>query len=97
MHASEKLSYDMSSMGGKTTESVDGAVIMGNNFASMVDADNAQMLLITYNKDDATQFSNATTAANFVSDKLINDYGKVSAAMVGYGFGQWADIHCSPV
>ncbi len=82
MHASEKLSYDMSSMGGKTTESVDGAVIMGNNFASMVDADNAQMLLITYNKDDATQFSNATTAANFVSDKLINDYGKVSAAMV---------------
>ncbi len=82
MHASEKLSYDMSSMGGKTTESVDGAVIMGNNFASMVDADNAQMLLITYNKDDASQFTNATTAANFVSDKLINDYGKVSAAMV---------------
>ena len=70
MHASEKLSYDMASMGGKTTESVDGAIIAGQNFETAVDQSSAPMLLITFNKDDATQLPIAVGAANWVSDAL---------------------------
>ena len=81
MHASEKLSYDISSMGGTSSESVDGAHIMADNFSSMVDTGNAQVLLITYDKNSTAQFTNATAAATFVCDKLINDYGKISTAM----------------
>ena len=51
MHASEKLSYDISSMGGTSSASVDGAHIMADNFSSMVDTGNAQVLLITYDKN----------------------------------------------
>ena len=70
MHASEKLSYDMASMGGKTTESVDGAIIANQNFETAADQSSAPMLLITFDKADATQAPIAIAAATSVSDAL---------------------------
>ena len=87
MHASEKLSYDVASMGGDSTESVDGAIIISEHFASMVDTDTAQMMLITYDKNSADQYNAAKAAASFVSTQLVSTaadgYGsKISSAMV---------------
>ena len=87
MHASESLSYEVSSMGGNSTESVDGALIMSENFSSMVETDNLPVVLLTYDYSDestkAEKLANATKVANRVQDALINDYdGKISTAMV---------------
>ena len=87
MHASEKLSYDISSMGGSTSESVDGAHIAGENFMQMVDTSNAQVYLITYDKNSTTQFDAAKTVATNAKTYLEKStadggYGKVSTAMI---------------
>ena len=70
MHASDSLSYDMESMGGKTTESVDGAIIAGQSFETAADQSSAPMLLITFDKEDASKAAIAAEAATYVSDAL---------------------------
>jgi len=87
MHASESLSYEVASMGGNSTESVDGAYIMADNFVSTVDTDNLPVVLLTYDYTDestkAQNLANATTVANSIHDGLINDYGgKISNALL---------------
>ena len=48
MHASEKLSYSTTSMGSSNTESIEGLVIISENFQSQNSNESMQMVLIVY-------------------------------------------------
>ena len=81
LNSSEHLSYSTNSMGSSTSESMEGIEVMGDHFKSLVDTENVQMLLVTYEKGNEAQKEVARGATSYVMDKLLNDYGKISAVM----------------
>ena len=87
IHSSESLSYSTNSMGSSTSESMDGLNLIGDHFTSLVDTENVQALLVTYEKGNDTQKEIARGAVAYVMDKLLTDYkdddgkNKISAVM----------------
>ena len=83
MLSSNSLSYDTGSMGGSETESMKGMQISADHFQSMVNQENVQMLIVTYEKGDNAKYTSALAAVNYTVGKLLSDdYGKIASVIV---------------
>ena len=81
MHAGEKLSYGTESMGSSTTESIDGLVIISEHFQSQTDSESMQMILVVYDKVDATALDKLTTGFTSTELGIPSKDDKISAVI----------------